>query len=106
VGAEFGEDIGIGRDGNGPGLAGGAALAVADGEIAGALGGEALEARLDGGEHELARAAGAGLQGADVGRGARQRLQSNEGAGERITGELIEQDAGDGAGVGRVREQE
>jgi len=87
-------------------LAGGAALGVADGEIAGALGGEAIEARGYGGESELAGTAGAGLEGAEGDRGARERLQADERARKRVAGKLVEQDAGDGPGMGGAREQE
>jgi len=106
MGAKFGEGVGISRHRNGLGLAGGAALGVADGEIAGALGGEAIEARGYGGESELAGTAGAGLEGAEGDRGARERLQADERARKRVAGKLVEQDAGDGPGMGGAREQE
>jgi hypothetical protein len=90
AGAEFGEEVRIFGDGEREGLAVGAALGVADGEVAGALGGEPVLAGGDADELELPGAAGAGLEGAQGGGRAGEGLEADEAARERVTGLVVE----------------
>ena len=76
----------------------GAALAVGGGEEALSLGFEEIEAIGDGGEVELAGAAGSSLEGFQVVPAAGYGLEVNDGAGKGAAGGPIQGDTGDHSG--------